>query len=220
MPWNQPGSGGDKGSQGSKDPWGQRNNQQGPPDLDKVIKDIKDKIGLSLGGRKGGSGGGSDNKDGSSSGVSFGMIALLGVVAAGLWLASGFYTVNQGSQGIELHLGKYKRSTEAGLHWHLPSPIETVDVINVTRENTVEVGFRSRGETSHSTVPQEALMLTKDENIIDIHFAVQYDIKSPTDLCLMWPILWRPWCVKQRKAQCVKLLVKTPWISRLLKAVP
>jgi len=81
-----------------------------------------------------------------------------------------------------LRLGEYKRTTEAGLHWHVPSPIDSVDIINVQSVNTVEVGYRSRGGTNSTTVPREALMLTKDENIIDIQFAVLYDIKSPTDL--------------------------------------
>ncbi len=174
MPWDQPGSGGDK------DPWGQKNNQQGPPDLDKVIKDIKDKLGLSRGGR-----GGSDNGSEGAGGVkkpSYGMFFIIAIVALGFWFASGFYTVTQGEQGIELRLGKYKRTTEAGLHWHIPSPVDSVDIINVQSVNAVEVGYRSRGGSSNTTVPREALMLTKDENIIDIQFAVLYDVKSPTDL--------------------------------------
>ncbi len=175
MPWDQPGSGGDK------DPWGQKkNNQQGPPDLDKVIKDIKEKLGLSRGGR----GRGDDSSDGAGGGhkPGYAMFVIIGIVALGFWVASGFYTITQGEQGIELRLGKYKRTTEAGLHWHIPSPIESVDVINVQSVNTVEVGYRSRGGSNNTSVPREALMLTKDENIIDIQFAVLYDVKSPTDL--------------------------------------
>lgn len=174
MPWDQPGSGGDK------DPWGQKNNQQGPPDLDKIIKDIKQKLGLSSGGKRGNTegGGGSDG----AKKPNFALFFVIGIVALGFWFASGFYTITQGEQGIELRLGQYKRTTEAGLHWHMPSPIETVEIINVQSVNTVEVGYRSRGGSSNTTVPREALMLTKDENIIDIQFAVLYDVKSPTDL--------------------------------------
>jgi len=175
MPWDQPGSGGDK------DPWGQKNNQQGPPDLDKVIRDIKQKLGLSSGGKRGNN----DEGGGAGSGAkmpSFALFFIIGIVALGFWFASGFYTVTQGEQGIELRLGKYKRTTEAGLHWHIPSPIESVDIINVQSVSTVEVGYRSRGGSNATTVPREALMLTKDENIIDIQFAVLYDVKSPTDL--------------------------------------
>jgi len=176
MPWDQPGSGGDK-----KDPWGQKNNQQGPPDLDKVIKDIKEKLGFSSDGNGGGEGGNGGGASGAQK-SGFALFFIIGLVALGFWFASGFYTVTQGEQGVELRLGAYKRTTEAGLHWHIPSPIETVDVINVQSVNTVEVGYRSRGGTNATTVPREALMLTKDENIIDIQFAVLYDIKSPTDL--------------------------------------
>lgn len=175
MPWDQPGSGGDK------DPWGQKNNQQGPPDLDKIIKDIKEKLGLSSGGKRGNN---SDSESGSGGAKkpNFALFFIIGIIALGFWFASGFYTITQGEQGIELRLGKYKRTTDAGLHWHIPSPIESVDVINVQSVNTVEVGYRSRGGSSNTTVPPEALMLTKDENIIDIQFAVLYDVKSPTDL--------------------------------------
>jgi membrane protease subunit HflK len=173
MPWDQPGSGGDK------DPWGQKNKQQGPPDLEKIIKDIKDKLGLSRGGRGRGDGD-SDGADGRK--PSYSMFVIIAIVAVGFWLASGFYTITQGEQGIELRLGKYLRTTEAGLHWHIPAPVDSVDIINVQAVNTVEVGYRSRGGSAATTVPREALMLTKDENIIDIQFAVLYDIKSPTDL--------------------------------------
>ena len=176
MPWDQPGSGGDK------DPWGQKNNQQGPPDLDQVIRDIKQKLGLSRGGKGSGGGDKEARGGGGAQKPALGMIVLVALVALGFWVASGFYTVTQGSQGIELQLGKYKRTTDAGLHWHIPTPVESVEIINTSRENTVEVGFRSRGGTASTSVPREALMLTEDENIIDIQFAVQYDIKSPTDL--------------------------------------
>ncbi len=178
MPWNQPGSGGDK------DPWGRKNDQQGPPDLDEMLKDLKNRFGR-LGGSGGdgsGSGGGSkgDNQSGIS-GPGKGLSFLIAIVALGFWLFSGFYKVNEGEQGVEMRFGQYTKTTDAGLHWHFPSPIETVNTINVSQVNTVEVGYRSRGRSS-TTVPQEALMLTEDENIIDIEFAVQYDIKSPTDL--------------------------------------
>lgn len=175
MPWNEPGSGPDK------DPWGQKNKPQGPPDLDQIVRDIKDKLGLSGNSKRGGGGG---NKASGSGGnkLNMGMFLVIAVVAIGFWIVSGFYTVTQGEQGIELQLGKYKRTTEAGLHWHIPSPVENVNIINTSRENTVEVGFRTRGGSQPTSVPREALMLTEDENIIDIQFAVQYDIKSPTDL--------------------------------------
>ncbi|MEA3291685.1 MAG: FtsH protease activity modulator HflK, partial [Pseudomonadota bacterium] len=103
-------------------------------------------------------------------------------LAIGAWIASGFYVVDQGEQAVELQFGKYQESKEAGLRWHAPYPIETVEIVNVQQVNTVEVGYRSGGRRQATSVPREALMLTRDENIIDIHFAVQYDVKDPRDL--------------------------------------
>jgi membrane protease subunit HflK len=91
--------------------------------------------------------------------------------------------VEQGEQAVELRLGAYKTIKEAGLRWHFPYPIESVELVNVQQIRTVEVGYRSSSRSNQiAGVPREALMLTADENIIDIHFAVQYDIKDPRDL--------------------------------------
>lgn len=190
MPWNQPGnssgSGSGNGSKRPQNPWGSGGGgggrDQGPPDLDEMLKDLMNRFRLG-GSRRGGQGdNGSDQPPAGGSRVpGMGMMLLLGLVALGFWLFSGFYKINEGEQGVEMRFGEYSRTTEAGLHWHFPSPIETVHTINVSQVNTVEVGYRSRGR-SNATVPQEALMLTEDENIIDIEFAVQYDVKSATDM--------------------------------------
>jgi len=181
MPWNQPGSGGN-----DDDPWGRKNGrgggQQGPPDLDQMFRDAKKRLDAILGGGRGGRGGGDRNGGGGSvSGISSGVVALLVVVGVGAWLASGIYTVDQQEQAIELRFGEYSETNEAGLNWHWPAPFEAVEIINTQNVNTVEVGYRESGRNVQS-VPREALMLTEDENIIDVQFAVQYDIKSPTDL--------------------------------------
>ena len=171
MAWNEPGS-------DNRDPWGQGNGQNGPPDLDDLIKDLKKKFSgfLGGGGRKSAGGGGGGGMP-SLGGKSWGLIVL---VLGLLWAASGFYVVEQGEQGVELQFGQYKQVTEAGLRWHLPYPVEAVEIVNVQQIRTVEVGYRSNTRSNQfATVPQEALMLTKDENIIDIQFAVQYDIKDP-----------------------------------------
>jgi membrane protease subunit HflK len=98
-------------------------------------------------------------------------------------MATGFYVVEQGQQGVELRFGAYKVIKDAGLRWHIPYPVETVEIVNVQQIRTVEVGYRTNTRSSQMAgVPREALMLTADENIIDIHFAVQYDIKDPRDL--------------------------------------
>ena len=172
MPWNQPGS-------DNRDPWGQGNGQKGPPDLDEVIRDLQKKLSNLFGGR------GSGRRSGGGKGPSFSTKAVVPILAvlAGLWLATGFYVVEQGEQAVELRLGAFKTIKEAGLRWHFPYPIESVELVNVQQIRTVEVGYRSSSRSSQiAGVPREALMLTADENIIDIHFAVQYDIKDPRDL--------------------------------------
>ena len=114
---------------------------------------------------------------------------LLAIVVVGLWIASGFYVVDQSEQGVEMRFGEYQEVKPAGLRWHMPYPIESVEIVNVQKVRTVEVGYRTRegatardGATQLVLVPREALMLTADENIIDIQFAVQYNIRDPRDL--------------------------------------
>ena len=170
MPWNQSGS-------NDRDPWGQRNGQNGPPDLDEVIRDLQKKFGGLFGGGSGRKGGG---KLPSFSSKAMGPIA---IILVGLWLASGFYVVEQGQQAVELRFGAYKTIKDAGLRWHMPYPVESVEIVNVQQIRTVEVGYRTNSRSNQvAGVPREALMLTADENIIDIHFAVQYDIKDPREL--------------------------------------
>ena len=171
MPWNEPGS-------DNRDPWGQGNGQKGPPDLDDVIRDLQNRIRAIFGGGGRSSGGG--RKLPSLGGKAIGLLLL---VAAVLWVASGFYVVKQGEQSVELRFGAFKMIKQAGLRWHLPYPIEANEIVNVQQLRTVEVGYRTNFRSNQlASVPKEALMLTADENIIDIHFAVQYDIKDPMEL--------------------------------------
>lgn len=170
MPWNQPG-----GSDG-KDPWGNKNNQDGPPDLDEIVKNLQKRFsGLFGGGKKGG---GSTSSGGGSMGIlGVGIIALLLLLG---WMATGLYIVEQGERAVILRFGKLVDTTTAGLNWHFPAPIEKRIIVNVEEVNTVEVGYRSTRNGSLQAVPRESLMLTEDENIIDIAFAVQYRIQDPT----------------------------------------
>lgn len=171
MPWNQPG-----GSDG-KDPWGNRNNQEGPPDLDVIVKNLQKRFsGLFGGGRGGSRGSGSDG--GSMGKFGAGIIVLLLLIA---WMATGIYIVEQGERAVILRFGKLVETTSAGLHWHFPAPIESREIVNAEKVNTVEVGYRSTRNGSMQSVPRESLMLTEDENIIDIAFAVQYRIQDPTE---------------------------------------
>jgi len=93
-----------------------------------------------------------------------------------IWLASGFYIVDASQRGVVLRFGKYIETTMPGPRWHLPYPIESAEIVDVSTVRTVEIGYRNNVK---SKIPQESLMLTDDENIVDIQFAVQYIIKNP-----------------------------------------
>ena len=95
-----------------------------------------------------------------------------------IWIATGFYIVNAGERGVVLRFGKFLETTQPGPRWHLPYPIESAEVVNIEQVRTVEVGYRNNVK---SKVLKESLMLTDDENIIDIQFAVQYTLKDPQD---------------------------------------
>lgn len=164
MAWNEPGS-------GDKDPWGNRGND-GPPDLDEVVRNMQRKLGGIFGG-KGGSG---NNNNGSSAG-SFGL-GLIAAIAGIIWLLSGIYIVDPAERGVVLRFGQYATSTMPGPHWHLPYPIEKVEKVNVEEIRTAEIGYRSSGSRNGGTIHSEALMLTKDENIIDLKIAVQYRVQD------------------------------------------
>ncbi|MGR3914696.1 MAG: FtsH protease activity modulator HflK [Gammaproteobacteria bacterium] len=180
MPWKQPESrAANDGPDDSndRDPWSRGQRRNAPPDLDEIFRELKNRAAAMFGG-----GGGRRGNGGRGSNLPGGGALTLGLLAViGFWLFSGIYTVDQGEQAIELRFGKYQESKDAGLHWHIPVPIESVEVINTQNVNTVEVGYR-KGASQLTSVPREALMLTQDENIIDVQFAVQYDIKAPTDL--------------------------------------
>ena len=154
--------------------WGRRPNQ-GPPDLDEIWRDFNRKLG-GLFGRRGG-GGGDDPQGPDARAVGGGAGLLVGLIFA-VWLASGFYIVNADQNGVVLRFGKHVETTQPGPRWHLPYPIETAEVVNVLGVRSVEVGYRNNVK---SKVLKESLMLTDDENIVDVQFAVQYVLKSPTD---------------------------------------
>jgi membrane protease subunit HflK len=110
------------------------------------------------------------------------IIAIAVVAVIGLWLASGFYRVLPDEVGVVLRFGAYNRITQPGLNYHLPSPIESALTPSVTRQNRMEIGYRSSDvvttRTSNGQVPEEALMLTGDENIVDINFTVLWVVKD------------------------------------------
>ena len=153
----------------------------GPPDLDQLWRDFNQRINRLFGKRSGGGGGGGGGEGGSmmpdmrGAGIGAGIIA---AVVAFLWLISGFFIVQEGQTGVVMTFGRYSHMTPAGFNWRWPSPIQTHEIVNVSTVRTVEVGYRS---TVRNKVARESLMLTDDENIIDIQFAVQYKLKNASE---------------------------------------
>ncbi len=154
--------------------FGQRNNE-GPPDLDQILSDLNQKIN-NLFGKKG------NNNSQPSANKNFDVpvLPILAVIAA-IWLATGFYIVDQGSLGVVQRFGQYTQTTEPGPRWHWPYPIESAEVVNMEQVRRLEVGYRSSDGGGKTRQPKEALMLTEDENIIDMQVAVQYKLKNAKD---------------------------------------
>jgi len=139
---------------GNKDPWGGKGGNEGPPDLDEMARKMRDKMNKFFGGRggkRGGKGGGIP--------MNFGLIAVIAVLA---WVLSGIYIVQPAERGVVLRLGEYSTTTGPGPHWYMRG-LETVDKVDVDNLRTV----------SH-----RAKMLTKDENIIQVELAVQYQVRD------------------------------------------
>ncbi|MCX7068253.1 MAG: FtsH protease activity modulator HflK [Methylococcales bacterium] len=173
MSWNEPG--GD-----DKDPWSGRGDDKKPPDLDEVIRSLQEKLAKLFGGGSN-SDGGDDNSSGNfSSDNSMKGLGILAGVGVVLWCATGIYVVDEGNNGVETRFGKFTVITQSGLHWHLPAPFERVDIVNVKQQRSIEVGYRSVAGTEQaaSSIPKEALMLTEDENIVDVSLNVRYQIDN------------------------------------------
>ena len=161
MAWNEPGKGNDNrwgnstnGGRKNNDPWG--NSNQGPPDLDDMLNSLKDQLGGIFGGKR--SGGGQSNEP-----VPTGLIGVILVVLIGVWGFLGVYQVDEKERGVILRLGKYHETVGPGLHWN-PYLIDTRTTVLVTQEQQ----YNTRG-----------LMLTQDENIVEVPVSVQYNIPDP-----------------------------------------
>ncbi|MDZ7713772.1 MAG: FtsH protease activity modulator HflK [Rhodovibrio sp.] len=192
MPWQNQGGGpwggGSGGGGGNGGPWGGRgsggggggrNNGGGgpfggggqrPPDFDDLVRKGQERLKKILPGGSG-TGGGLGGRG----------IALIAAVLIGIWFLSGFYRVQTDQQGVVLRFGEWVNTTSPGLNWHLPYPIETVMTPSVERINQIDIGFRQVGNgqsSSERDVEGESLMLTGDQNIIDIDFSVQWKISD------------------------------------------
>ncbi len=168
MAWNEPGG-------NDNDPWGNRKNNNdsgGPPDLDEVVKNLKKWFESLTGKSSNGNGGGATRTGGGGGGFPGGNVggiglAIIGGVLGALWLASGIYVVQPAQAGVVTQFGAFVKTTGSGPHWRLPWPIQAVEKIDV--------------EEIRSAKLVNQLILTQDENIVDIDLAVQYNIKSAED---------------------------------------
>jgi membrane protease subunit HflK len=161
---------------GLNDPqWG-GNKNGGPPDLEELLRKLNAKVAdLLNGGKKGGDQNGTKPP---RPAIGSGSIGLIIALIALVWAGSGFYMVKEGQRGVVLRFGKKVAVTEAGPRWHFPAPIEAVEIVNLSQVRTVEVGYR---ENVKNKQLEESLMLTDDENIIDVQFAVQYFLRDPAE---------------------------------------
>jgi len=158
--------------------WGRRGGgggNEGPPDLDEMWRSFNQKLN-GIFGRRGAGGGGNGNQPPSMRQIGGGFGLVAGLVLL-VWLASGFYIVVEGQRGVVLTLGKFSEVTNSGLRWRVPYPIQAHEIVDLTGVRTIEIGYRNNVKTK---VLRESLMLTDDENIIDIQFAAQYVLKDPT----------------------------------------
>ncbi len=154
MAWNEPGG-------GNKDPWSGKGGDQGPPDLDEVVKKLREKFGGIFGGGKSPKG-----ESSGSHGPSSKSVGLILAVVVLVWLASGIYIIEPAERGVILRFGAYSETTDPGPHWHIPYPIEEVLKVNVDQI---------------SSFSHKATMLTRDENIVDVELTVQSRIQDAAD---------------------------------------
>jgi len=162
------------GRGGNRGPQGPGGGNQGPPDLDELWRNFNRRLSEIFRRRPRGAGDEPPRTPVNGRGIGGGAGALIVLVLL-VWLASGFYIVVEGTRGVVLTFGKFSQETMAGLRWRLPWPIQSHEIVNLSQVRTLEVGYRNNVRTK---VLKESLMLTDDENIVDLQFAVQYVVKD------------------------------------------
>ena len=154
---------------------GGKKGKDAPPDLEEIFRNLNQKLSRLLGAKKGGNGqGGGMSSPEPSGALRGGLFTLLGMGVA-LWLATGFYVVDASEVGVVLRMGSFSRTSDSGLQWHAPYPLEKVEIVSLTQLRSVEVGYRGNAK---NRIPEESLMLTEDQNIIDVQLSVQSDVKD------------------------------------------
>jgi membrane protease subunit HflK len=148
----------------------------GPPDLDQMWRDFNARLNKMFGNRgnnNGGGDGGGPNREMRGAGIGAGVIA---IIVGFIWLASGAFIVQEGRTAVVTTFGQLSHTTTPGFNWRWPYPIQAHEIVDVSTIRTAEIGYRG---TASNKQPLESLMLTDDENIVDIQFAVQYTLKDP-----------------------------------------
>jgi membrane protease subunit HflK len=161
-----------KSNEGRRPNNSDKNDNDGPPDLDQLWRDFNQRLNRLFGGKRGGDGG-KFRPDARGIGLT---ATVVGAIALLIWLASGAFIVQEGQVGIVTTFGKLSHVTGAGFNWHWPAPFQAHDIVNTAQVQTAEIGYRANVRNKQ---PNEALMLTGDENIVDVQFSVQYRIKDP-----------------------------------------
>ena len=161
------------GRGGNRGPQGPGGGNQGPPDLDELWRNFNRRLAELF--RRRGRGSGDEPPRGPNGRAIGGGAGALILLVIGVWLASGFYIVVEGQRGVVLTFGKFSQETAPGLRWRMPWPIQSHEIVNLSQVRTLEVGYRNNVRTK---VLKESLMLTDDENIVDLQFAVQYVVKD------------------------------------------
>jgi membrane protease subunit HflK len=156
----------------NQNPQDNKRPQDGPPDLDELWRDFNQRLNRLFGGKKGG---GSPDGYRPEMRGGMGLVGIGAIVVLFLWLVSGFFIVQEGQTAVVMTFGKYTHKTPAGFNWRWPSPIQSHEIVNVSQVRTAEVGYRGNVRNKQTA---ESLMLTDDENIIDIQFAVQYTLSD------------------------------------------
>ena len=156
MPWNEPGGDGNN----QKDPWTGKNQSSGKNEAEELINRLNEKLGGLFGNGGGGSSGDGNGFPGAAG------AGIVGAVLLAIWLFTGFYTVDAGQESLVLRFGAYSQTTGPGLHWHIPYPVETVEMVDVSQNRSAQ---------------DSSTMLTNDENIVDVAVTVQYKVSNAHD---------------------------------------
>ena len=161
-----------KSNEGRRPNNNNKNDSDGPPDLDQLWRDFNQRLNRLFGGKRGGDGG-PFRPDARGVGLT---ATVVGAIALLIWLASGAFIVQEGQVGIVTTFGRLSHVTGAGFNWRWPAPFQSHETVNTAQVQTAEIGYRANVRNKQ---PSEALMLTGDENIVDVQFSVQYKIKDP-----------------------------------------